>query len=113
KVEFEYQVIDDYLLVDKIIAKRKRRKITRVKLSEIKDIVKFSEKYQGKKINKYFICIDNINNPDAYAFVFYNEARGKCATVMLPNEKILNGMRPKLLPEMQLKVVKMLRGNGF
>ena len=87
----------------------KRKKIIRVKLSEIKDIVKFNEKYTGKKINKYFLCIDEVNNPDAYAFVFYNEARGNCAAVMLPNEKILKGMRPKLLPEMQLKVVKMLR----
>ena len=109
KVEFEYQVVDDYLLIDKIVAKRKRKKIIRVKLSEIKDIVKFNEKYTGKKINKYFLCIDEVNNPDAYAFVFYNEARGNCAAVMLPNEKILNGMRPRLLPEMQLKVVKMLR----
>ena len=31
KVEFEYQVIDDYLLVDKIVAKRKRKKIVRKK----------------------------------------------------------------------------------
>ena len=48
KVEFEYQVIDGYLLIDKIVAKRKRKKILRVKLSEIKDIVKFNEKYTGK-----------------------------------------------------------------
>ena len=27
KVEFEYQVVDEYLLIDKIVAKRKRKKI--------------------------------------------------------------------------------------
>lgn len=109
KVEFEYQVIDDYLLVDKIVAKRKRKKIVRVKLCEIKDVVKFNEEYKGKKINKYYICIDEVNNPDAYAFVFYSDARGNCAVVMLPDERILNGMRPKLMSELQLKIIKMLR----
>lgn len=110
KVEFEYQVVDNYIVIDKVIAKRKRKKILRLKLDEFKSIVKFNDdNYNGKKVNKFFICIDEVNNPNALAFNFFNEGRGNCALVIIPNEKILNGMRPKLLPELQLKVVKMLK----
>lgn len=109
KVEFEYQVVDNILVVDKIIAKRRRKKIVRIRVDEIKEMTKFNEKYSGKKINKYFIAVDNVEEDDVYAFVFYNEARGHCAIVMKPNKTILEGMRPKLNPDIQLKVVKMLR----
>lgn len=109
KVEFEYQVVDNFLIVDKIIAKRKRRKILRIRIDEIKEMVKFNEEYKGKKINKYFICVDDVSADDVYAFVFYNEARGNCAVVMSPNKTTLEGMRPRLMPEIQVQVLKLLR----
>ena len=111
KIEFEYQVVDNFLLVDKIIAKRKRKKILRVKIDEFKSIDKFNDSnYSGRKINKFFISVNDVEEQGVYAFSFYNEARGNCAVVMRPDKNILEGMRPKLMPELQLKVVKMLRG---
>ena len=98
KIEYEYSVVDNTLNVDKIIAKRRRKKM-----------VKFNEKYTGKKINKYFIAVDDVNDDDVYAFTFYNEARGNLAVVMKPNNTILEGMRPKLNPSIQIQVVKLLR----
>ena len=44
-----------------------------------------------------------------YAFTYYNEARGNLAVVMKPNNTILEGMRPKLNPSIQIQVVKLLR----
>ncbi|MBQ9674287.1 MAG: hypothetical protein IJV39_06650 [Ruminococcus sp.] len=109
-IEFEYQVVDNYLIIDKIIAKRKRKKLVRVRLEEIKEIVKFNDKdYSGVKINKYFICVDNVEDEGVYSFNFFNEARGNCALVLKPNETIFKGMRPKLPPELQIKVLKILR----
>ena len=109
KVEYEYSVVDNTLNVDKIIAKRRRKKIVRLRIDEIKEMVKFNEKYTGKKINKYFIAVDDVNDDDVYAFTFYNEARGNLAVVMKPNNTILEGMRPKLNPSIQIQVVKLLR----
>jgi hypothetical protein len=110
KIEFEYQVVDNFLVVDKIIAKKRRKKIVRIRIDEIKEIVKFSDNnYKGKKINKYFICVDDINADDVYGFTFYNEARGNCAIVMCPNETILMGMRTKLNPALQVQVLKQVR----
>lgn len=110
KTEFEYQVIDNTLFLDKILAKRKRKKIVKIRIDEIKSIVNFSDaNYKGKKINKYFIGVDDINDKNALAFVFYNEARGNCAAVLTPDKNILTGMRPKLAPELQVQVLKMIR----
>ena len=109
KIEYEYSVVDNTLNVDKIIAKRRRKKIVRIRIDEIKEMVKFNEKYTGKRINKYFIAVDNVNDDDVYAFTFYNEARGNLAVVMEPNNTILEGMRPKLNPSIQIQVVKLLR----
>lgn len=111
KIEYEYQVVDNFLLVDKIVAKRKRKKIVRIRIDEIKSIDKFSDSnYSGRKINKFFVTVNNIEEKGVYAFSFYNEARGNCAIVMKPNTTILEGMRPKLMPELQIKVLKLLRG---
>jgi hypothetical protein len=110
RVEFEYQVVDDFLVVDKIIAKKRRKKIIRIQLDKIKEIVKFNDNnYKGKKINKYFICVDDVNADDTLALIFFNEARGNCAVVISPNDKILRGMKPRLLPELQIKVLNLLR----
>lgn len=109
-IEYEYQVVDDYIAVDKIVAKRKRKKVVRMKMDEFKNIIKFNDKnYNDIKINKYYICVDDIDADDVYAFIFYNEARGNCALVIRPNEKILKGMRPKLQTDLQVKVIKILR----
>ena len=70
KIEYEYSVVDNTLNVDKIIAKRRRKKIVRIRIDEIKEMVKFNEKYTGKKINKYFIAVDDVNDDDVYAFTF-------------------------------------------
>ena len=109
KVEYEYSVVDNTLNVDKIIAKRRRKKIVRLRIDEIKEMVKFNEKYTGKKINKYYIAVDDVNDDDVYAFTYYNEARGNLAVVMKPNNTILEGMRPKLNRSIQIQVVKLLR----
>lgn len=114
KIEYEYQVVDNFLVVDKVVAKRKRRKIIRVKIDEFKSIVKFNdENYNGKKINKYYICIDELDNPNALAFNYYSDAKGNCALVIIPDEKILTGMRPKLTSELQVQVIKMLREKNY
>lgn len=109
-IEYEYQIVDNYIAVDKIVAKRKRKKIVRIRLEDVKDIVKFNDdSYSGAKINKYFICVEDIEAKGVYALSFRNEARGNCALVIKPDENILKGMRPKLVPELQVKVLKILR----
>lgn len=111
RTEFEYQVVDNYLLVDKIIDKRKRKKILRVKIDEFKSLDKFSDSnYSGRKINKFFVAVNDVEEEGVYAFSFYNEARGNCAVVMKPAKNILEGMRPKLMPELQIKALKLIRG---
>ena len=68
KVEYEYSVVDNTLSVDKIIAKRRRKKIVRLRIDEIKEMVKFNEKYTGKKINKYYIA-DLLRMPIIQSFI--------------------------------------------
>ena len=62
-----------------------------------------------KTTPQYSASRSRVNDDDVYAFTFYNEARGNLAVVMKPNNTILEGMRPKLNPSIQIQVVKLLR----
>ena len=52
-LEFEYSVTNEYLVIDKIIAKKRRKNLVDIKISTIENFCKFTDpKLQSIKINK-------------------------------------------------------------
>lgn len=105
-VEFEYQMVQDTLVVSKIIAKRKRKEVTKVDVKLFDILDKGNDDSVSKmKFTKVFnACVDLSKEDEAYYAVYNHPGYGKCALIFNPNEKILNSMKPYLKKDIVLKL---------
>lgn len=96
-IEYEYAILGSTFRVDRIIAKRKRKKVLKMDVKEFEELFK----YDDKKMDKYhFTKVYSVGESDFsennYVARFNSEAKGKCAIIFTPKEKLLNAMRPYL-----------------
>lgn len=105
-IEFEYQMVQDTLVVSKIIAKRKRKQILKIDVREFDILDKGNdEKISKAKFTKVFeACEDLRKDEETYYATFNHTGYGKCALIFNPNEKILNSMKPYLKKDIVLKL---------
>lgn len=104
-LEYEYACLSGTFRVDKIIAKRRRKKVTKLEVNKIDDMFKYSDesmsKYQLKKT--YFTGAQEYSS-DNYVIVYTEDDGNKYAVVFSPNEQMLACMRPYLKREI-VKVI--------
>lgn len=105
-VEFEYQMVQDTLVVSKIIAKRKRKEILKIEVREFDILDKGNDESVNKmRFTKVFEACEDLKKEDEiYYAVFNHTAYGKCALIFNPNEKVLNSMKPYLKKDIVLKL---------
>ena len=105
-VEFEYQMVQDILVVSKIIAKRKRRELLRLDTHNIEQLTKGDEPGINKtKLGKIIdAAIDSSDDKNTYCAVYTHAGGGRRALFFNPNEKILNSMKPYLKKEIVLRL---------
>ena len=105
-VEFEYQMVQDTLVVSKVTAKRKRKELLKVDVRQFDDLAKSNnDSYNKTKFTKVFeACADLNSESDIYYAVFTHAGYGKCALLFNPNEKVLNSMKPYLKKDIVLKL---------
>lgn len=105
-VEYEYQVIQETLVVSKIIAKRKRKHMLKVDTKTFELLDKGSEEgFDGQHVTKVFTgCADINDKENTYYATFKHTAYGKCGLLFTPDEKILNAMKPYLSRDIVLKL---------
>lgn len=97
KIEYEYSSLGGTFRVDKIVAKRNRKKVLKFDLKIVDEIFHYTDEEMAKrKFNKVFSVGAQEYSEDNCVIVFQSEAKGKCAVVFTPNEKMLNGIRPYL-----------------
>ena len=105
-VEFEYQMVQDILVVSKIIAKRKRKELLRLDVHTIEQLAKGDE----PEINKVKLvrvtdaAIDSNDDKNTYYAVYTHAAGGRRALFFNPNERVLNAMKPYLKKDIVLKL---------
>lgn len=105
-IEFEYQMVQDFLVVSKIIAKRKRKELLRLDTHSIEQLAKGDE----PEINKVKLvrvidaAIDSSDEKNTYYAVYTVAGGGRRALFFNPNEKILNAMKLYLKKEIVLKL---------
>ncbi|MBQ3266213.1 MAG: hypothetical protein IJH07_10605 [Ruminococcus sp.] len=111
KVEYEYSFLSSILRIDKIIAKRRRRSIVKVDVKKFDDFFPYSDSEMNKrKFNKVYSVASKEFSESNYVASFHDEAKGKCAIIFSPNEKMLaemklyfgNDLRKKLFVNKQL-----------
>ena len=105
KVDFEYSVTGDELIVAKIISLRKRKLLCKVRIREIERLDKGEQTIEGLRISKNFEAARDIDkeNENFYA-VFNSAAYGKSVLIFSPNEEILQAMKRYLNREIVVKL---------
>lgn len=105
-VEFEYQMVQDTLVVSKIIDKRRRKTMVKIDVKNFDVMDKAeNEEVAGMNFMKvYEACGDFNDKSNNYYAVYQHSSFGKTALVFTPNEKVLNAMKPYLKKDIALKL---------
>ncbi len=107
KVEYDYSVYGSDFIVAKVTAKATRKRKLKVEIKHIETLEKLTDKDIPK--NKYVKRYDFTGNHDVnevYFAEFRLPQKGLCLLLFVPNEKILEGMRPYLNRELALKLLR-------
>lgn len=105
KVDYEYAFLSSVLRVDKVIAKRRRKKILKIDVKNFNDIFPFDDKEMGsRKFKKIYRACANEFSEDNYVACFHIESRGNCALIFTPNEEFLNAMKPYFSADLKKKL---------
>lgn len=93
-VEYEYSVTNGELDVDKIIAKRKRKHMLTVRISDFETFGLESEAKFDNNLTTFLV--GDGDEARYYAADFQHESLGRVRLVFSPNERILEAIRPSL-----------------
>ena len=105
KVEHEYAFLSSTLRIDKIIAKRKRKPIVKVDVKKFSDFFPYSDsEMKNRKFNKVYSAAAKEFSEENYVACFHDEAKGKCAVIFSPNERLLTEMKPYFGNELRKKL---------
>lgn len=105
-VEYEYQVVQDILVVSKIIAKRKRKEIMKLDIRTVDKLEKGDDaEIRKMSFVKVYDAAENSSDDKNTTYAVYQHAAlGRCALLFNPNERVLNGMKPYLKKDIVLKL---------
>lgn len=97
KIEFEYSVNNGDVIVDKIIARRSRKRIVSFSAKDVEVMKKYqSEQYMNRTFD-HQLFVDSNNETDEYwCMEFVHKALGKTLLVFTPNERTLLAIKPYL-----------------
>ncbi|QAT50009.1 hypothetical protein EQM14_09620 [Caproiciproducens sp. NJN-50] len=96
-LEFEYSVTNGDLTIDRIIAKRKRRRMISVDARTVEKMGKYDpQKLRSKNFDARIFSSETEKGTDAWYLCAHHFERGNVLIVFSPNEKILNSIRPFL-----------------
>lgn len=106
-VEFEYILTNGELDIDKIIYKRKRRRLISIHLKDIKSFSAFNSEIPEIKNNtddkKVIYACSSLKDSDVYYMKVEHKSLGNIIIVFNPNEKILSEIK-KFAPRSFLNV---------
>lgn len=105
-IEFEYQMVQDILVVSKIIAKRKRKELLKLDTHNIEQLAKGDEPEVNKMkfVKVVDAAADLSDEKNTYYAVYTQAGGGRRALFFDPNEKVLNAMKPYLKKDIVLKL---------
>lgn len=97
-LEYEYAVTNSNITVDKVIAKRNRKRIISVDIKRFNTLKKFNESDFAKKpYKKIFKASITPSGDDVYgAEMHLDKFGGECLLLFSPDEKTLAAMKPYL-----------------
>lgn len=92
--EFEYAVTNNNLTIDRVIAKRRRKKVISIDIKKIEEMCQIKKRDIGsKQVNKVIYAGTDELDKDQYQILVPTEKYGKVLILFSPNQKVLDGMR--------------------
>ncbi len=101
-VEYEYQVTNNNLQIDKIMSKRRRKSILSIDIKKIEGFDKISDnRLNADRCDKVMQLGTYDDDPSQYRFIVQTNKYGKIMVVFAPNQKVLNAIKLHLKPEVK------------
>lgn len=95
-LEFEYTITNEFIDIDKIVAKRKRFKVVATSCRHFEEFGKYRPGlYSDAAYAKQIIAYDPARN-DVWYFVIEHKKLGKTMVLFTPSDKVLEAMKPYL-----------------
>ncbi|MBQ3692896.1 MAG: hypothetical protein II931_06225 [Clostridia bacterium] len=106
--EFEYAVTNSNITVDKVIAKRNRKRVISVDIKRFNSLKKFKDSDFAKKdYRKIFKASITPDGDDVYGAEMHLEKfGGECLLLFSPGEKTLDAMKPYLKNTIKAEMFK-------
>lgn len=96
-LEFEYILTNGEMDVDKIIARRKRKRLFSVKGKDFEIFAPYTESYKNdynsQAIKKKFYALSSLASPDAYFAIFEHKEFGKTLLVFEPDDRMISSFK--------------------
>lgn len=95
KIEFEYEVSENVINFDKIIAKKNRKNVCALTIKHISLFAQIDDKrLSAKKFDKKFYACEDIDLDNTYVACFHAQKYGNCCIIFNPNKYVLDAMLP-------------------
>ncbi len=106
--EFEYAVTNSNITIDKVIAKRNRKRVISVDIKRFNSLKKYKESgCENKSYRKVFNASITPDGSDVYAAEMHLEKfGGECLLLFSPGEKTLEAMKPYLKNTIKAEMFK-------
>ncbi len=107
-VEYEYAVTNSNITIDKITAKRSRKRVISVDIKKFNTLRRLKDSdAEGKSYKKFFKASVTETGDDVYAAEMHLEKfNGDCLLLFSPDEKTLNAMKPYLRTNVKAELIK-------
>ena len=93
-MEFEYIYTNGEIDIDKIMAKRKRKRLLTLKISSFDSFDEFSmEWYRSQQFDHVLNASAAMDEPGNYYAVYRNREGKRCLVILSPEERLLNELK--------------------
>lgn len=104
-LEFEYSVTNGDLTVDKIINKRRRKRVVSFDVREAEEMGKYdANRLAQREVDKRLIASDSDTGENAWYILARTPKYGRTLLVFNPNEKVLDGIKAGLPRQLRVDV---------
>ena len=92
-IEYEYSIVNGEMDVDKIIARKKRRRILTLRLLGVSSAGKYNKAdFAGQSFDSEVYVCEDPDKDNSYYMVFDHRDFGHCLMVLTPSERLLEAM---------------------
>ena len=96
-VEFEYSLTNGELDVDKIVAERKRRRLTTMRCRDVTGFGRYQEAdHKSKTYQNKIIACDDVHSDDVWFFAYPDKLKGETLLVINISDRMMSGLKPFL-----------------